>query len=192
MKINLRKANAIQAEIRKAIASIVVEFNVSINEYTTDSDELISKAQVALGEALDRKAALTTVLYMIRSKVSQSNADYGVNTLLTKVEECDAMMSITSLITTSTVAMGSDEIKARLRKMQEAPANTSMRDSMYGEKTITTSIMTKEGIDIAKDHVSVAKRTKQGYLDELLTLNVNTLIELNDNTVKVLKSEGII
>ena len=67
-----------------------------------------------------------------------------------------------------------------------------MRDSMYGEKTITTSIMTKEGIDIAKDHVSVAKRTKQGYLDELLTLNVNTLIELNDNTVKVLKSEGII
>jgi hypothetical protein len=43
MQINLRKANAIQAEIKKAISAVKVESSVSISEFTSDV-EALSKA----------------------------------------------------------------------------------------------------------------------------------------------------
>ena len=191
-KITLRKANAVQAEIRKAISASNVSDTVSITEYTTNVDGVLENAMAEFATDVTRKLALNTALFNIRKSVSRANASTGISDILADVELIDAKMAVYSNVTTKSVAKSFSEITARIEKMKTTIVDASTR--MYGDRfnTVDTSVVEQSTIDGAKQLVKQLKREKQTLQDKLLTLNVNTTIDIDTVDEMVLKVEGIL
>lgn len=192
MEINLRKANAIQAEIRKAIAGVKLEATVSVTEFTPNLAEALVGASVAYSKAVDRKIALTGALYNIRKSVANANATAGINTLLGDVEAIDKTMAIHSEVAIATVAKELAEVTARVEKLKAAPQDA--RSSIYGDRynNVETGVVTPTAIQAAKDKVKELKRQRQALQDKLLSLNVNQQITISAADEALLKEEGIL
>ena len=189
--INLRKANALQSEIRKAISSSGVKDTLSVTEYTTSIVDALEKAKEQYATDVTRKVALNTALFNIRKSVAQANANNGISDILTDIELIDATMAVYSNIATKEVAKSFDEIRARVEKMKVTPTNESR---IYGDRynTVETSVVEQNSIDHAKQMVKQLKREKQTLQDKLLALNVNTVINIELVDEMVLKMEGIL
>lgn len=191
MEINLRKANAIQAEIRKAINAVKLDATVSVSEYTENISEALVDAMITYQRANERKVALTKALYNIRNSVANANATAGINTLLGNVEALDQEMAIHSQIATQAVAKPLSEVIARVEKLKATPTENSR---LYGDRfnVVETSVVNQSAIDTAKAQVKDLKRQRQALQDKLLTLNVNTLITVTGDDEALLKEEGIL
>lgn len=190
--INLRKANALQSEIRKAISSSGVSDTASITEYTKDVAGGLEKAMADYATDVMRKLALNTALFNIRKSVAQANASNGISDILTDVELIDAKMAVYSAVATKPVAKTLDEINARVEKLKVTTQDASAR--MYGDRftSVETSVVEQSTIDGAKLNVKQLKREKQTLQDKLLALNVNTVIDIDTVDEMVLKVEGIL
>jgi hypothetical protein len=191
MQINLRKANALQAEIRKAISSSGVSDTVSVTEYTGDIAGALNNAMDAFATDVTRKVALNTALFNIRKSVAQANATSGISDILADVQTIDAVMAVYSGVATKAVAKSVEEITARVEKLKVTPTNESR---IYGDRfnNVETSVVEQSTIDVAKVKVKELKREKQTLQDKLLTLNVNTTITISAVDEMVLKVEGIV
>lgn len=194
MQINLRKANAIQSEIRKAITAVKAESNVSVSEFTTDIPKVVADSAAEFLNAIRRKEQLNTALFEIRAAVGRANAQAGVGDLLAEVERIDGKLSIISTVASAQVAKSIDELKARVEKVKAATADQNARMSLYGDRynTVETSVVVQSVIDDFKAEVKNLKRAKQDLQDKLLNVNVSTNITLSADTVSVLKEEGIL
>lgn len=192
MEINLRKANAIQAEIRKAISASEAKNTLSVSEFTVNLSGEYDCAKAQYVSDVKRKVALTNALYNIRKSVAEANATAGINTVLTDVQGIEAEMAIFSKVANETVGKTLAEIEARLEKIKSAPQDA--RSAIYGERynNVDTSVVEQETIDNAKARVKELKRQRQNLQDKLLALNVNTLITIGGVDENVLKLEGIL
>jgi hypothetical protein len=190
--INLRKANALQSEIRKAISSSGVSDTATITEYSKDVAGGLEKAMADFATDVTRKVALNTALFNIRKSVSQANASNGISDILTDVELVDAKITVYSAVATKAVAKTLEEINARVEKLKVTTQDASAR--MYGDRynTVETSVVEQSTIDGAKQIVKQLKREKQTLQDKLLALNVNTVIDIDTVDEMVLKVEGIL
>jgi hypothetical protein len=190
--INLRKANALQSEIRKAISSSGVKDTLSVNEYTTNLDGLLEKSMADFATDVTRKVALNTALFNIRKSVAQANATNGVSDILTDIELIDAKMAVYSNVATKEVAKSFNEINARIEKLKTAAVDANSR--IYGDRysNVETSVVEQGTIDGAKQIVKQLKREKQTLQDKLLALNVNSMIGIDNVDEMVLKVEGIL
>lgn len=192
MQINLRKANAVQAEIKKAISGVKVEMNVSVDEFTPDYKSVVTTAQDSLVKAVRRKRELIEALYEIRGKVGAANAASGINEVLTHVELIDAELAVVTPLANATLGKEFTEIEARLEKAKASPQADSLRASMYGINKVETSVVTPTVVEDSKSLIKAFKREKQEFQDKLLQINVNTLISLSATTVSLLQEEGIL
>lgn len=192
MQINLRKANAIQAEIKRAISGVKVEMNVSVDEFTPDFKLVITTAQESLVKAVRRKRELIESLYEIRGKVGAANSAAGINEVLTHVELIDAELAVVTPLANGTLGKEFSEIEARLEKAKASPQADSLRASMYGINKVETSVVTPAVVEDSKSLIKALKREKQEFQDKLLQINVNTLITLSVTTVTLLQEEGIL
>ena len=192
--INLRKANAVQSEIRKAISSSGVSDTATITEYSKDVAGGLEKAMADYATDVTRKVALNTALFNIRKSVAQANASNGISDILADVELIDAKITVYSAVATKQVAKTLDEINARIEKMKATPADASRASAIYGDRysTVETSVVEQSTIDGAKQIVKQLKREKQTLQDKLLALNVNTVINIDTIDEMVLKIEGIL
>ena len=191
--INLRKANALQSEIRKAISSSGVSDTATITEYTKDIAGGLEKAMADYATDVTRKVALNTALFNIRKSVARVNAFAGVSDILTDIELIDANMAVYSAVSTKEVAKTLGEITARIEKMKASTSDTNTR-AIYGDRysNVETSVVEQMRINGSKEVVKKLKREKQALQDKLLTLNVNKTIDIDHVDEMVLKSEGII
>jgi hypothetical protein len=194
MQVNLRKANAIQSEIRKAITGVKTDVNVSVTEYTVSIVDALQKAENDFLAAVKRKDELNTALFDIRAAVGRANAQAGIGDLLAEVERIDGKLSTVGVVANAQVAKSFDEILARVEKFKTANAGDNSRLALYGDRynTVETSVVTQAVIDTFKAEVKTLKRAKQDLQDKLLNLNVGTTITLSADTVRVLKEEGIL
>ena len=191
MQINLRKANAVQAEIKKAISGVKVEMNVSVDEFTPDFKSVITTAQESLVKAVRRKRELIESLYEIRGKVGAANAASGINEVLTHVELIDAELAVVTPLANGTLGKEFAEIEARIEKAKTSQTD-SLRASMYGINKVETSVVTPAVVEDSKGLIKALKREKQEFQDKLLQINVNTLITLSVTSVSLLQEEGIL
>ena len=192
MEINLRKANAVQAEIRRAINSAEAKDTVSVTEFTQDVGVAVVMATGEFDKEVIRKVALTNALFNIRKSVGQANATAGINDILATVQGIDAVMAIYSNVANKSAGKTLDEINARIEKIKNAPADSAR--SIYGDRynTVETSVVTCEAIADAKAKVKDLKRQRQNLQDKLLALNVNTMVTVSADDEAVLKAEGIL
>lgn len=194
MQVNLRKANAIQSEIRKAIAGVKTDVNVNVTEYTVSIVDAMETAQKEFLGAIKRKEDLNTALFDIRAAVGRANAQAGIGDLLAEAERIDGKLNVVSAVANAQAAKSFDEVRARVEKLKAANVGENARLAIYGDRysNVETSVVSQSVIDTFKAEVKNLKRAKQDLLDKLLNLNVGTTITLSADTVKVLKEEGIL
>lgn len=193
MEINLRKANAVQAEIRRALSAVQVNDKVTVNEYTVDTAAEVAKVTADFEAAVVRKAGLTNALFNIRKAVASANATAGVNVILTDVERIDALIALEQSVAVQKVGMSLGEINARLEKFRNAPAQDA-RSAIYGDRynNVETSVVTEQAVSSAKQEVKNLRRQRQNLQDKLLALNINTNITLSAEDEAILREEGIV
>lgn len=193
MQVNLRKANAIQAEIRKAISAVKLELNVAVTEYTVDIPAGLAAAELNFITAIQRKEALNKVLFNIRTQVGKANAASGISDVLAEVQRVDAVLTIVGTVANAAEAKPISEIQARIDKMK-ANVSTDRSSMLYGERynNVETSVVSQQMIAQYKTKMKELKREKQALQDKLLTLNVGTTITLDAGEVDLLKDEGIL
>jgi hypothetical protein len=193
MQINLRKANAIQAEIKKAISAVKVESSVSISEFTSDVEAVLSKGELDFIQGINKKEALTKALFQIRAAVGRANVEAGISDVLAQAQQLDDIIGIKSMVANLQARKEVSEINARIVKIKSS-IGTDRASVLYGERynVVETGVLNNDRIDQTKAEVKMLKRDRQELNDKLLSLNVNTTIQLADPTIITLQSEGII
>jgi hypothetical protein len=190
MKINLRKANALQLSIQEAIKSIKFDTEVKINEFQTAEDEIV-KAREAFAANQERHRGLLNSLYDIRKAVSQANAAQGVDVKLADVALMDKKIQYLADLAGKTVRESAEVVAGKMDKLRNRKEDS--RSLYYGhDATVDTSIFTQEDIAGFRAAVSMGKKAKQKLQDELLDINVRTEIELSADVVTVLTTEGLL
>jgi hypothetical protein len=188
MRINLRKASAIQSEIQKILATTRLDADVSVTEYEANVEEFLYKATVEFAEKAQRVIQLNNCLYNMRHAVASANAQ-AVNHFLTEIERTNRLIAVAETISKAHVMKPITEIRARLEKLAKTDESSAR---LYGRDHVTTSAVTQELVDGAKGDLKALKRTRQELQDKLLAENINTTIELNDEMVVLLKEEGLL
>jgi hypothetical protein len=190
MNISLRKANSIQNSITEAIRGIKVETSVELNEFQDPATEL-QKANNALIAADARRQKLLLALYNIRGLVGTANANCGIDLSLAKSAFIDKRISQLEELANSKAITDLEVIKGKLEKIKSRPADA--RSSIYGfESNVSSSVLSQEQIDQAKNEIKNLKKQKQKINDEVLELNIKTEIPLSEDVVTTLQAEGLV
>jgi len=190
MKINLRKANALQLSVQEAIKSIKFDTEIKVNEFQTAEDE-IAKAREAFVANQERHRGLLNSLYDIRKAVSQANAAQGVDVKLADVALMDKKIQYLADLASKSIRDSVEVVAGKMEKLRNRKESNS--SLYYGhDATVDTSIFTQEDIAGFRTAVSMGKKAKQKLQDELLEINVRTEIELSADVVTVLTTEGLL
>jgi hypothetical protein len=188
MKINLRKANAIQVAINDAIKDLEFNATVSINEFQNASAE-IEAASSKFSSNLLRRIALIDALYEIRKAVASANDSEGINALLADAARLEKDFQFFGTYAKASAMTDDTVINGKLEKIRNRKEEYY---SHFRSETVDTSIFTQSKIEGFKGIVSTIKKQKQKLHDDLLVLNVRTEIEFSDATVATLTKENIL
>jgi hypothetical protein len=190
MNISLRKASAIQNRILEAIREIKIETSIELNEFQ-DAETMLNQASVTLWENDQRRNLLLLSLYNIRGLVGAANNASGVDLALSKAAFIDKRIAQLLEFASLSPVDSIDVINGRLAKIKEG--DQSQRRNIYGNPdTVQTSVITSLRLSKIKSEILYLKKEKQKLNDEILELNIKTEIPLADETIKVLKDEGLI
>ena len=190
MKINLRKANALQLSIQDAIKGIKLDTEVKINEFQVAEDVILA-AREDFAAKQERHRGLLNSLYDIRKAVSQANSAQGVDIKLADVALLDKKIQYLNDLAGKSVRESADVVAGKMDKLRNRKESTS--SLYYGhDATVDTSIFNQEDIAGFRTAVSLGKKAKQKLQDELLDINVRTEIVLADDVVTLLTAEGLL
>lgn len=187
MKLTLRKANAVQAEINQAIKALDLPTVVELNEFE-DVGEQIRLVRDRFRMNNETRDHLINALYDIRRKVSEANASAGINDLLADVARIEKDISYCTMLANKGAQTSLRVLDGRLKKAAEETGERRM----FGYDTVTTSIFTEEEVEYHRKNAARCKRRKQKLQDRLLELNVQTEIELDEETARFLEKADIL
>jgi leucyl aminopeptidase len=190
MEVNLRKANAIQHEIKNAIRALEAPTRVDITEFENGEDAIAKTKEKAL-EARRSWDDLTKTLYDIRRKVGVANTTSGIDTALSEVAEIDDRVAmLRHLVAPSAQRMEPEVLAGRLNKLKDSPRETH-HYAMPDEK-VTTGIYTADEIEAFNAEIANLRRRKRALQDDLLAMNVQNTIGLTDESITCLQGAGIV
>lgn len=186
MQITLRRANAIQASIQEVLKSIELTTSVSVNEFE-NSLESIAQANLNLHKDYQRKSDLLHALYSIRGSVGQANSRSGIDDKLTAASFIAKRLEQMVEFIAAEARTDQKVIEAKLDKIRNA------KETYYDSKTVvTTGVLSASEIEDFKRIIQNLKKQKVVLSDEVLALNVSTVITLDDTTVTVLTKENLL
>lgn len=186
MKLTLRKANVVQNAINEAIKSLDLNTSVTLNEFESVKDQ-IDAVRERFWKSSETRNKLVMALYEIRSKVAQANSAAGINDHLARVAYLDKQISHNTMLAGKGVQTSLRVLNGQVSKDAEAKS-----DVYYGRQATTTSIFTQEEIESFKHFSADFKREKQRIQDLLLELNIQTSIEINEETASFLEKSDIL
>jgi len=188
MNITLRKANAVQLSINEMVRGLSFDTSVSLNEFE-DATAQITAVRDVFDTHRATRTKLVSALYEIRKAVAGANADAGINDMLAEVAQLEKEIQFYNIFATKTPRLSDAVIAGKMDKIK----NTSEESRMYGRSdTVDTSIFTKQEVEEFKRTVADLKRQKQKLQDTLLELNVQTEIQLDEETARFLERADIL
>ena len=188
MQITLRKANAVQLAINEALKGLDFPHSVQLNEYE-DYKAQISAVRSRFETSTETRAKMVGALYEIRRAVARANAEQGINDMLAEVAMFEKQIQHFNTFATKQARLSDKVIEGKLEKVR----GTKEESRLYGRyDTIDTSIFTESEIDDFKRTVADLKRQKQKLQDTLLELNVQTEIEIDEETANFLARADIL
>lgn len=190
MKITLRKANALQLVVQEQLNE-KIEGELVVGKFD-NAEELITEATEKLTANIEKKFDLLETLFSIRKKIAVTNAESGINALLTDLAGNERHVAFLKQLTSTKVFTPKPEVleKALEDLRKDAPATAT---SYYREKTsISVSLLDKETVESYSKSLTTLRKEKQTISDKLLHLNLASNIELDEKEVTVLTKYDIL
>ena len=187
MKINLRRAKALQTAIYEKIQTLPIALAVDINEFD-NAEAVLKTASKSLDENLKARQALWTEYYNLRAKVSMLNCAKGIDALLAQQALTEQLIREIQPLTTISNSVKSKSL-AVITSQQDKLRTTS---NAFQVDHINTGVLSEAAIKEANIQLTELRRTKQKINDSLLDLNVKTEINLDELTVNTLTTHGLI
>lgn len=187
MKINLRKANAIQEAVKSAMAKSSREVigEVQVNEFQYPEKE-IQAALEKCQKAAETREFLRLVLCEMRKKVARANVDSGVSDLLADLNMLKMRIQWHEEFLMETREMLDPAVmQGKLDKLKESENN-------YGPSSIVTGIYDSDELREFEKTLNQDRKQRQQIQDQLLELNIKTEIELTEDSVELLKDLDIL
>ena len=185
MQVTLRKANKIQHSILEAIKGLDFTTSVRVNEFE-DAGEQINAVRDAFFTHRATREKLVGALYEIRKAVARANCENSVNDMLADVAMLEKQIQFVSGYAGQSPRESDAVIQGKLDKIKNA------KDDYYGRHEVNTGIFTKEEVNDFKRELADLKRQKQDLQDTLLELNVQTTIELDEETERFLQKADVL
>jgi hypothetical protein len=187
MKLTLRKANAIQVAINEMIKGLDLSTSVTLNEFEEVQEQIDAVRNRFWTHAATRNK-LTMALYEIRAKVARANAESGINDHLANVAYLEKQISHNTMLASKGAQTALRVLNGQVKKLSE------IKEDGYGysRRDVVTSIFTEEEVEDFKRTAADFKREKQRIQDLLLELNVQTEIQLDEETARFLEKADIL
>ena len=187
MKLTLRKANAVQAAINEMIKSLDLSTGVTLNEFEEVQEQIDAVRNRFWTHAATRNK-LVMALYEIRSQVATANAKAGINDRLADVAYFEKQISHYNMLASKGVQTAMRVLNGQVKKNAEVKEDAYS----YSRRDVVTSIFTESEIEDFRRKAADSKREKQRLQDTLLELNVQTEIELDEETAQFLERADIL
>lgn len=189
MNITLRKANTIQEQLNELLKNIKLETSININEFE-DSANKISMALAQFTSDLDRRNRIVSAIYEIRKLVSVANHETMINLKLCEIAHIEKDIQLSSTLAKSELRTEHKVLEGRLDKIR---STDNQRSTLYGVKDeVVTGIFTVQERSQFESNLRSLKKNKQKLKDELLEINVRTVITVDEKTALTLHDEGLI
>ena len=191
MKINLRKASALIAEVKSAAKAITAETSVSVNLYSENIERETEAARVRLLKNIERRTGLEKAYAELRGAVGRANAASGISDLLAQ----DAYLETQEGFLRAIAATVKREDEFTVRQMVEARRKSSEGNTrnIYGyDSNLTLTVLTAQDIETYELTVREIRKTRRELKDRTVELNVRTEIEVPSAVESVLREEGLI
>jgi len=187
MKLTLRKANAIQVVINEMIKGLDLSTSVTLNEFEEVQEQIDAVRNRFFTHTATRNK-LVMALYEIRAKVARANAESGINDHLANVAYLEKQISHNTMLASKGAQTALRVLNGQVKKLSE------VKEDGYGysRRDVVTSIFTEEEVEDFKRTAADFKREKQRIQDLLLELNVQTEIQLDEETARFLEKADIL
>ena len=185
MQLTLRKANKVQHSILEMIKGLDFTISVRVNEFE-DANEQISSVHDAFFTHRATREKLVGALYEIRKAVARANCENSVNDMLADVAMLEKQIQFVSTYAGQSPRESDAVIQGKLDKIKNA------KDDYYGRNEVNTGIFSKDEVVDFKRELADLKRQKQDLQDSLLELNVQTTIELDEETERFLQRADVL
>lgn len=186
MELTLRKANVIQNNINEMLKGLELNTKVTLNEFE-DVQEQIDAVRTQFFTHNATRSKLIGALYEIRRKVAHANADAGINDMLADVAMLEKQIGFNNMLAGKGAQTALRVLNGKVQKNA-----TAKEDHFYRDTEVSTSIFTDVEVEDFKRNASMSKRDKQRLQDQLLELNVQTTIELDEETARFLEKADIL
>lgn len=188
MKISLRKAAALQNSINEVIKNIAVKSTVQVSEFK-DPEAVIAQARDTVMNNIKRKVNLLQAMYAIRKSVGAANAA-TIDDLLADVAQIEKEIQLYEPLATAEQREDSAVLAGKLDKIRNRPADSR---PVYGySDEVATSVLSDAELEYFRTSLAILKKKKQTLQDKILEANVRTEIELDTETVDLLREEHIL
>lgn len=193
MELNLRKARKLEAKIKTFLDQTNLEHQVAVR-IKGDAVEAAAKIQAAtdkLAADLDLHTKLNELRFAIRKGIADVNQHVGINALMNQREHLQAKLQLLGKLAESEVAHGANELQDLLKN---TATSIEQGTNHYGQSLVhvITSAVTKDVKDSVKSGIASLKKDLEDLEDELAQKNIGAKIIVEDSSVNLLKSAGLL
>lgn len=187
MKITLRQAAALQTSIQSNIGDITgsISCDQPLSVYVSDPTQRIKDMGADIDKKLTQVSTLNQILYQIRKSVSAANQAAGINDFLADLASLNKRISVYETVVSEATPVDLLDVLGRIERAKN-PSN------QYPMETVHVSALTQAQIDGYENCLKTLRRQRDKIKDDLISLNVTTKIELDDDSVAVLTEQGLI
>ena len=192
MKINLRKASALQSNIRTAISERNKKINgvCSLPLWKPDDTKIAGERSRQMGSINDVDR-LENILMNIRVAVGNENFKNDVNTLLAEQQLVKSQLQRATTLSGYTPTMSSSDIELRVANLKEQ-ATKSTYGIRSGGDNLDVGVFSTKDIEKFESNVTKFRRRLVQIDESLLSANIKSEIDIPDEDWKWLEIIGIV
>ena len=140
---------------------------------------------------MDINSKLNELRFAIRKSIADVNQHVGINALMNQREHLQAKLQLLGKLAETEVAHGVNELTDLLKNTANSIEQGVER---YGQSLVhvTTSAVTKEVKDSVKNGIAGLKKDLEDLEDELAQKNIGAKVIIDDSSVNLLKSAGLL
>lgn len=189
MELNLRKARKLEVKLRNVIETASPTSSARVRALGTPAERAEALAQ-ARKEFLNQNDLLLRLIgarFAIRKAIAKANAETGINDLMNRREELQAILSKSQA--------GVEQLNVNeVEDMAQARKATLERGDRIGEAAVSMilAVATKEDVEAFKKADEVTRKRLEGIEDELAQKNVGVKITLDQETQSLLQTVGLL
>lgn len=199
--VSLRKAHDFERSLNEAAKRFqftrVIEVSIHRDEPVAD---LVQAAQTNLRNNLTSAVALVRAAHSIRAAISVSNAENGINELLSEKAALEAEEKIIAQVVNGAETQvrgrrgvpdyeldGAAEVAVAQKQLEALRTRATSAERFHGSESVPVRVLDAAAIEALTGDLATIQLRKKAIADELLGLNMTSKVTLTSDTVALLK-----